>query len=744
MELKKMVIDKMVRPGRGRQASEAVTLTPKEVFGILRRHILLIVCLAILGSISGVVSWYLLLRYAPKYTAQTLIRVLPPVEKDPLTIGGALVSKDIRYGHRVSIANLIRQQSSMQKLIDRDRIQETNWFKGLAKTKSERIREAFKELKKYSQAFAQRDAEFISLSMTCGDKKEAALIVNEMVRLFVSSYGGTKREEILEKMARLTDQQDNVQKDLNYAEDALNKVRQLLPAGFADLEQRNFRSTVENELDNLTVEQNKITLDIEETQSAVRTLGNQAAGPINEQVERQIETDPIMTMLAQQLALTEAALAGRLTRLGENHRDVIEVRERINQIQQERGARKAVIAEQTRRSNLMNAQDSLVLLTDRLERLETLREEAIARKKDLDAARVEYEKRARIRDERKERLDDIKLAIVKQKALLDDPETPKVQSIGQAPEPLEVSFPKKRVFFPAGIMLGLIVSTGLAFLIELLNDLVRTPRDVHRYLDIDLLGVIPHADEDEKLRGVDLNHVVHQAPYSIVSESYRAMWTNLSLSGALDTAKVLLIGSGMPGDGKTPVAVNLAHTFVAEGKKVLLIDANLRQPSLYKIFPAVINEGPVPNLPDLGLSSLLKGQCGVGDIVRPTGLDGLWLIDSGPLPANPAELLSTEEMRDMIKQQRQHYDYIIVDGPPVLLVSDAKVLARVVDATILVFNAANTRRGAAVRTIRQLTEINSRIIGCVLFAAEAFKGGYFQEQFKSYRKYQKLQVAQSV
>jgi capsular exopolysaccharide synthesis family protein len=141
---------------------------------------------------------------------------------------------------------------------------------------------------------------------------------------------------------------------------------------------------------------------------------------------------------------------------------------------------------------------------------------------------------------------------------------------------------------------------------------------------------------------------------------------------------------------------------------------------------------------------LLAGLCGYKEIIRPSGIEGLSLIESGPLPPNPAELLGSERMEQLIKRQRESYDYVIVDGPPVLLVSDTKVLAKFVDGTVLVFNAAATRRGAAIRTIRELREVDAPIVGCVLFAVRAIKGGYFQEQFKSYQKYQELQLAGAV
>jgi capsular exopolysaccharide synthesis family protein len=320
----------------------------------------------------------------------------------------------------------------------------------------------------------------------------------------------------------------------------------------------------------------------------------------------------------------------------------------------------------------------------------------------------------------------------------DDPETPKVQSVGPAQKPLEVSSPRWEFYFPGGTILGFISGIGLALALELLNDLVRTPRDVARFLNIPLLSAIPDRDEDKQVRDTDLCHVVHRAPYSIISESYRRCRTSIELSGSESPMRALLVSSGAAGDGKTSVAVNLAATFVTGNKKVLLIDSNFRRPSLQTIFPKPVEQSK------LGLSSLLLGQCGYQEAIRPSGIEDLDIIDSGPMPANPAELLSTLRMEELIKEQRKNYDYIIVDGPPVLLVSDAKILAKIVDATVLVFNASSTRRGAAQRTIRELKTVNANIVGCVLFAVRVLKGGYFQEQFRSYQEYQKLQIAHSI
>ena len=720
----------------------AVTLTPKEVFGILRRHILLTVSLTILGFIIGGVAWFLLMRYAPKYTAQTYIRVLPPVEKDPMTITAALVNKDIQYGYRQSMANLIRQQSTLQKLIDRDKIKETRWFKRFGEIKDVCIIKAFKDLRKRFRAYAERDAEFVSVSMTCGDREEAALIVNEMVDLFLASQGRTKKTEVARKLEGLGDQRNRVERELKSAEDALDDVRRA--SGLSDLEQRNFQHTITLKLNELETRQDDLVLEIREVQGVVENLKRQAEGPVNEQIEHEIETDPVMLMLAQQLALQEAQLASRLTRFGENHRSVREMRELIDEIGQERKLRKAEIAEQTRQSNLQDAQDTLVVLAGRLEMLEEMRQATVKRKAELDLARVQYERRVAIRNERKLMLDGIKAQIESYKIMHDDPETPKVQFVGYAPVPLQVSSPKWKIYFPGGTMLGLMLGVGLAFLIELLNDLVRTPRDVMRFLHIPLLGVIPDAAEDEQLRDIDLPLAVRQAPYSMISESYRRFRTNFKLSGSAESLKVLLVSSGAAGDGKTSIAVNLAITFVAEGKKVLLVDANFWRPSLHTIFPKPQEQSGPDEQAEFGLSTILAGLCGYQEVVRPSGIEPLDVIDSGPLPSNPAELLGSVLMERLIKHQRESYDYVIIDGPPVLLVSEAKVLARLADGTVLVFNAGATRRGAALRTIRELKQVNATIVGCVLLGVKVMKGGYFREQFRSYREYQKTQLARSI
>ncbi len=742
-----MAEEKPIAPNRraglvGPRPPADTVLSPKEIVGILRRHVLLIVALTVAGIVVGGLACAGLRRYLPKYTARTYIEVLPPVQTDPMAIITPLVSRDIRYGHRLSVAQHMKQQITLQDLLARDVVTGTDWY-DRADTLEKRVR----YLTKHLGAYAHRDADYIEVSMTCRDPDEAKDIVNEMVAMFISSQGLTKQQEVLLKKAELEKQRVIVERGLHDAENSLDEIRRI--SEMSGLERsigRYFKNTVTLILDQLELAKNDLELAIKQFEADIKVLEELAQeGPLPVQIEHMIELDPIMVALAQQIAFTDARIESMLTKFGENHREVRQMQEYREEIKAGRDARADAIGEQTRNANLENAVDRVVILKERYDELERMRAEAEAKQRDLDNDLVQYQRGAKIRDERVAMLDEIKKQMEKLNIIAGDPETPKVRALGAALKPLRMPFSRQWwVWFPGGTVLGFLLSIGLAFLIELADDKVRTPRDVSKYLHIPLLGVVPDASEDRQVRGIDLCRVVSQAPYSILSESYRQCRTNLKLSGTGESVKVLLVTSGSPGDGKTSVAVNLATAFVAEDKKVLLIDANFRQPTSERLFP----KGQTGDLDEgglsvgFGLSGLLVGQCGTQEAIRSSGIEGLDIIDAGLLPPNPAELLGSVRMDELLKEQRNNYDYVIIDSPPVLLISDAKVLAKLADATVLVFNALATRRGAAQRTIREMQNVDANVVGCVLLGAPVLKGGYFQEQFKSYTRYQeKLQLA---
>jgi capsular exopolysaccharide synthesis family protein len=470
---------------------------------------------------------------------------------------------------------------------------------------------------------------------------------------------------------------------------------------------------------------------LKQMQAHIQNVETLAAGPINEQIEQVLERDPVMIALAQQLAAEQGNLASRKSKFGPEHPVRKQIEGRIEELTREREQRKTLIAEQTRQADLQNARQQLLVMQQRFEELQRLRQEAEAKKKDMDLARIEFDKIVTVRDERTAVLNGIREQMEKWRIKLNDPETAKVRIKSQAMAPLEMDASRHwMVWFPSGTLLGLLLGVALAFLGEMLNDQLRGPADVTNYLPIPLLGLIPDEAEDDRAGDADLYQVVREAPHSLLAEGYRRLRTHLEQGGL----KTLLVTGAEPEDGATATATNLALAFAAQGKRVLLVDGNFRQPYLTRAFPIQAMVGQ-PGPAAFGLSNILLGQCDPMQAIRASGVNGLDLIDTGLLPPNPAELLGGLAMQQALAKLQETYDLIVIDSPPVLLVSDAKVLARSVAATLLVFSAENTRRGAARRAVEEIQRVRGHLVGCVLFGVRALKGGYFREQYKSYARY---------
>ncbi len=734
----------------------ADVISPKEILGILRRHIWMIVLFTIGGAIVGTAAYFLLVRVYPRYTTRAQIEVLPPVEGDPLTFNIGQPQKETYYQFRFTKAALVKQQTLLNELIQDEEIRSTNWFKRFAEVDADgnivggrdnAFKEAIEDLEDYLSATAPRDFVFIEIGMTCGSPRESAKIVNKMVDKFMASQRDLALQSIRAQLAERTKQREEIIRRRDTIETSLANIRSGTRFARLNLSDSNtsFRdymdikiANIENSFSSLDSARANLEVQIATLKRRVETI------QFDEVTQEQIEQDIIARQIRANIAATQPILAERLTRFGEDHRSVKDIRESLKQMNDDLAQRQKEIGDIVRKSQYQSAEDQMAALTQQLDTITEQLKEAQAEYKDIDIIRAEYNKLEVQRQDEIDMLNEMNSYIEKLYTQIQDPLISKLRVIGLAPEPLWMSFPKIELLLPAGIILGLLAGLGLAFAVELLNDLLRTPSDVMRHLRTPLLGTICHSDDDKDVEKVELAHVVRQAPYSIMSENYRQLRTNLKLSGpAGSDHKVLLVTSPAAGDGKTSVAVNLASTMLYENKRILLVDANLRRPSTAHLFPRTETNGAVSEHPDFGLSNYLMGQCPEEkDIIRFSGIEGLDVIDSGPLPANPAELLDSPRMHQLLERCKQVYDYVILDGPA-LLVTDAKVLATNADGTLVVFSAAETHRGTAQRILRELQNVHANTLGTVLMGVKTRKGGYFREFYRSYQDYQRVQLKQA-
>lgn len=263
--------------------------------------------------------------------------------------------------------------------------------------------------------------------------------------------------------------------------------------------------------------------------------------------------------------------------------------------------------------------------------------------------------------------------------------------------------------------LGLFGGVLLAFLFESLDDTIKTAADLEKLIHKPVLGAIPRVRSTELVDVDDIPLFAYDSPTSAFAEAYRSMRTALMFSTTEGAPKILHFTSVNAGEGKTTTAVSTAINFTQTGGNVLLIDADLRNPSLHKIFR-------LPN--NTGLTNYLSGEVKPADVAQKTDIDRLYVISSGPIPPNPAELLSGGKMTDLVSLGASRFDYVVIDSPPVLGLADALILADISQATLLVACANSTRTGAIEAGLKRLQHSRAHILGTVLTKYEMNKSGY--------------------
>lgn len=199
--------------------------------------------------------------------------------------------------------------------------------------------------------------------------------------------------------------------------------------------------------------------------------------------------------------------------------------------------------------------------------------------------------------------------------------------------------------------------------------------------------------------------ITKNEPKSPISEQYRTIRTNILFSSVDEELRTIMVTSSNPSEGKSTTVSNLAIVFANQGKKVLMVDADMRKPTVHYTFG-------LPNA--MGLTNILTRQGSIKDALCSTDIDNLTIIPSGPVPPNPAELLGSFSMKEFLAEAKQQFDYIFFDTPPVLAVTDAQILANQCDGTVLVLNSGNTDIEGAQKTKELLASSQAKLIGAVL------------------------------
>jgi len=327
------------------------------------------------------------------------------------------------------------------------------------------------------------------------------------------------------------------------------------------------------------------------------------------------------------------------------------------------------------------------------------------------------------------------LARMKEASVASTMVTSNVAVIVPAEFPLKPYLPKKLLNLALAAMIGLIGGIGLAFLMEYLDDSIKSNVELERVCHIPSLGVLPFLSQNGRPaleEGASLRPelVLYSQPKAMLSEAIFNVRTAVLLSSPGGPPGIIIVTSANPGEGKSTVSVNLASALASNGKRVVIVDGDMRKPVIHTIFDQ-------PGQP--GLANFLSGGASLAEILKPTQIPDLFFIPAGPVPPNPVQLVTSEAFTELLKELKRDFNYVIVDTPPLIGFTEARAISSLADGVLLVVKHHETSRGAVRLAVQLLAQVRAPISGAVLNMVQSDRLGYggYYGYYKHYRHYYK-------
>lgn len=435
---------------------------------------------------------------------------------------------------------------------------------------------------------------------------------------------------------------------------------------------------------------------------------NIAKNPENADTVPAIASDPTIQSLRQQIMKAEQNITDLSKKYGQKHPAMVTAATDLKTLKDRK--------DQEVRRVIESIKNEYELAKSNEDNLRNMASETKSATLRLNEKFIQYGVLKREAETNKQLFDGI-IKKMKEQGITQDIRTVDVSVVEKAEVPKSPAKPKKMLNLFFGMILGLSGGIGFAFFIDYLDNTVKSPEDIETRLGTPVIGMITLLrDKDKKIE-----EVVLKEPQSAFAESYRIIRTAILLSASDQPPKNILITSISPGEGKTVTSVNLALTIAQSEHSVLLVDSDLRNPRVHKIF----------NLDNSrGLSSYLAGASEIHIVNSP--VSGLNIIPAGPIPPNPAELLSSTKMRNLPNILKEKFDIIVWDSAPLMTVTDSLILSKILDGTILVSRAGKTTYDNIKRGLKALQDIESHFLGLIINGFDIKKADYYYNRYYNY------------
>ena len=701
-------------------------LTGSDVMRVLRQNMIWIILAAVLsGAIGyGLNTW---MAKNPTYTSEGYVLVQLPLADDPLKVindENVKIAEDLKVrvaSQRASLTSLELLNEVLSKTTGD--LRESKWLASVAGRSNGTIdsERALEALQKAYKASPIEDSQYIRVSMDTGNPAESRLILKQIVQTRIDALRqqandqANRGKKVMSELVAADDRAiENLERQIKEQTSAMSSGD-----GQSVIAMNNAITAIANEL----METRRFRKQMSESLANFDESLSQGIDP--SAVTLRVQQDPFLAPYRQQIMALETELAAARSLNGDNHPQVRQIQNRLDAFQASLTA-----AETTARSRAREeARAELASSLDTFERTEEELQGEFDRMNEEIGRVARDEKELQLMKERLERYfteRDSKKTIQAAESIAIGTQAPIPLEWADQPQNGDLTWPRLPITLGLCMFIGVGLAVGFAFLREVLDSSVRTPRDIARVGGINVLGVIPEAKSDHQLTG-NVEMAMASAPHSMTADQFRGVRARLGHAAPLETTRTILVTSASPGEGKTTVAANLAAGLALNGRKILLVDANFRKPALHKAFGL---ENVTP-----GLSDCLVDAGAFDSTIHDTSVPNLSVMPAGQRPANPTELLEGANFVDVLDRALEEFDHVIFDSGPLLFASETAALAPQMDGVVSVVRAKASSRGMLGRLNDTLRSMNVEHLGTVLNAVRAQAGGYYNRNMKTFYEY---------
>lgn len=560
-----------------------------------------------------------------------------------------------------------------------------------------------------------RNTNLLQISVESTDPQEASDLANTIAQEYQRKRIDEQQKVLSRSLATLEDEVSKQRAKVQQAAEEMGRIRTEL--GITDLNPDSLEDPLQAQ-DKVLLDQEALVNEARVRTSTLRTKYEQIEKLSGDDLMRslptlEIQDQTIMQILPQYQESSSELARAMQSGLGARHPQILSLKAKTDTYRQQLSNQVSSIR-RTLAANLDITEKSLATMEEQLEKSRLQQREAKTRNSEYARSKNDYIQAKKV-------LEAAELRLSTETMQRSMPMNP--ARIWEKAEPASYpSKPKVLLNMALAVVVGLIVGVGLAFFLEYLDTSVKTMEDVENYLQVPVLAVVPK----------DIQLLMEHPEATADAEAYRILRTNVEFNRHSPDANTITFVSGGAGEGKSTTLANLAYTFAQGGYNTLVVDADLRRPTQHRIFGV---DG------DRGLTDFLTTDIDLEDVIQTLSLPNLFILPSGKLPFDAVGILNSQRMMDLIAQVKNRFDVVFFDSPPILGVSDASVLARAVDLTVVVVQHRRFPRAMLQRVKQAVINVGGNILGVVLNNVDVRQDQYY-EYYTNYYSYYRRPTAE--